>query len=128
MAIFSTLLEEAAIVAIVLWGLPQLGIEIPVAGLIALMVVWAGFSIFTYRLGSRALKRKVMVGLPTMVGSRGKAASPLAPDGFIKIKGELWEARSSSGKIDSGEKVIVLGQDGLKLVVGRAGIDKIESS
>ncbi|TET25415.1 MAG: hypothetical protein E3J67_03980 [Dehalococcoidia bacterium] len=128
LAIFSTLLEEAAIVAIVLWGLPQLGIEIPVAGLIALMVVWAGFSIFTYRLGSRALKRKVMVGLPTMVGSRGKAASPLAPDGFIKIKGELWEARSSSGKIDSGEKVIVLGQDGLKLVVGRAGIDKIESS
>ena len=51
-AILSTLLEEAALVAIVLWGLPQLAIYIPLPGLITLMVAWGAFSIFTYRMGS----------------------------------------------------------------------------
>ena len=69
LAIFSTLLEEAALVVIVLWGLPQLGIRIPLAGLIALMVAWGAFSVFTYRMGSRALRRKPLVGLADMVGS-----------------------------------------------------------
>ena len=117
LAILSTLLEEAALVAIVLWGLPQLGIHIPHAGLIALMVVWAAFSIFTYRMGSRALRRKPVVGLPAMIGSRGKAVSPLAPAGMVRIKGELWEATSIGGTIDTGGEVTVVGQDSLKLIV-----------
>ena len=117
LAVLSTLLEEAALVAIVLWGLPQLGIHIPLAGLIALMVAWAAFSIFTYRMGSRALKKKPVVGLPAMLGSRGKAVSPLAPAGMVRIKGELWEATSIGGTIDTGGEVTVVGQDSLKLIV-----------
>jgi membrane-bound ClpP family serine protease len=116
LAIVSTILEEAAIVVIVLWGLPQLGIHIPLAGLIAVMVAWGAFTVITYRMGSRALKKKPVVGLPTMIGSRGKVVSPLAPEGFIRIKGELWEATSAGGNIDTGEEVTVVGQDGLKLV------------
>jgi len=127
LAIFSTLLEEAALVAIVLWGLPQLGITIPLPGLIALMVAWGAFSIFIYQVGSRALRRKPVVGLLTMVGSRGKAASPLAPDGFVRIKGELWEAKSLSGKIGTREEVMVVGQDGLKLIV-RKGSDDLAAT
>jgi len=73
LAIISTILEEAALVVIVLVGLPRLGIHIPLAGLIAIMVAWFAFSVFTYRMGSRALKKKPIVGLPTMIGSRGKA-------------------------------------------------------
>ncbi len=123
LAIFSTLLEEAALVVIVLWGLPQLGIHIPLAGLIALMVAWGAFSIFTYRMGSRALKRKPVLGLPAMVGSKGKAVSPLAPQGFIRIKGELWEAKLADGRADTGEEVTVVEQDGLKLVVRKSSTD-----
>ena len=124
LAIFSTLLEEAALVAIVLWGLPQLGITIPLPGLIALMVAWGAFSIFIYRVGSRALRRKPMAGMPGMLDSRGKAVSQLAPEGFVRIKGELWEAKSDSGRIGTGEEVTVIGQDGLKLVVrkGNSGL------
>jgi len=117
LAIFSTLLEEAALVVVVLWGLPQLGIHIPLAGLIALMVAWGAFSIFTYRMGSRALRRKPLIGLPGMVGSKGEVVSPLAPKGVVRIKGELWESTSAGGRIDIGEEVTVVGQDGLKLVV-----------
>ena len=117
LAIFSTLLEEAALVVVVLWGLPQLGIHIPLAGLIALMVAWGAFSILTYRMGSRALRRKPLIGLPDMVGSKGEVVSPLDPKGMVRIKGELWEAASDGGRIDIGEEVTVVGQDGLKLVV-----------
>ena len=123
LAILSNLLEEAALVVIVLWGLPQLGIEIPVAGLIAMMVVWGVFSVFTYRMGSRALRKEPVTGLSAMVGSKGKVVKPLVPMGLVKIKGEIWEARSDRGRIGTGQGVTVVEQDGLKLVVskGKAG-------
>jgi len=122
LAIISTLLEEAALVVIVLWGLPQLGIHIPLTGLITMMVIWAAVSIFIFKMGSRALKRKSVIGLLTMVGSRGKAVSPLVPVGFVRIKGELWEAKSADDKIGAGEEVTVVEQDGLKLIVRKGKI------
>ena len=116
-AIISTLLEEAAIVAIVLWGLPRLDIEVHPAWLVALMVAWGAYSVVTYRRGSQALRKKPLGGLPDMVGSEGEVASRLAPEGLVRIKGELWQAESASGSIETGEQVTVVGQDGLKLVV-----------
>ena len=129
-AIFSTLLEEAAIAAIVLWGLPRLDIEIPLAGLIAVMVAWGAYSVITYRRGSRALKKKPLCGLPDMVGIQGEVVSPIAPEGLVRINGELWQAKSAGGRMDTGEEVTVVGQDGLKLVVRKssttAGVERTE--
>ncbi len=116
-AVISTLLEEAALVVIVLWGLPQIGIHIPLPGLIALMMVWGAYSLITYRIGSRALKKRPLIGLPDMVGSKGEVVSPLAPEGLVRIMGELWVARSAGSEMRPGGKVIVVGQDGLKLIV-----------
>ncbi len=116
LAILSTLLEEAAIVALVLWGLPKLGVFIPLAGLIIIMVTWAALSFIFYRLGSRALGRKPVIGLPDMTGCKGKAVSPLSPSGVVKVKGELWEATSDE-KVNAGEEVRVIGQKDLKLIV-----------
>jgi membrane-bound ClpP family serine protease len=118
-AIVSTLLEEAALVAAVLWGLPLLGIHLPLYGLIALMVAWGAFAVFTYQMGSRALRKKPVVGLPDMVGSKGKTASRLDPEGLVRIKGELWESKSAGRRINAGEEVTVVGQDGLRLIVRR---------
>ena len=116
-AIISTLLEETAIVAIVLFGLPRLGIQLPLYGLIILMVLWLTYSVTTYQLGSRALRKKQLVGLPGMIGSRGEVVNTLAPEGLVRIRGELWVAKSAGGEIKSGEKIIVVGQDSLKLMV-----------
>ena len=127
LAIISTLIEEAALIVIVLWGLPQLGIRIPLPGLVALVVAWGAFSIFIYRMGSRALRKQPIAGFLTMIGSRGKAASPLIPEGFVRIKGELWEAKSLSGKIRTREEIMVVGQDGLKLIV-RKGSDDLKAT
>jgi len=120
-AIFSTSLEETAIAIVVLWGLPQFGIYIPLPGLIILMVLWLAFSVFIYQAGSRALRKKPVFDLPNMVGSKGKVVSPLVPEGLIKIESELWMAKSRGKPIDVGTEVTVVEQDGLKLVVRRRG-------
>ncbi len=120
-AIVSILLEEAALVAIVLIGLPEWGIEVPLGVLIAVMVSWAVLAVIFYRMGSQALRRKPVVGLLTMVGGKGKVVSPLDPEGVIRINGELWRAKSAVHKIDVGEEVIVQRQDGTKLIVTRSG-------
>ncbi len=116
-AIVSTTLEEAALAVGVLWGLPKLGIHIPLWVLIIVMVAWATYTVTTYRMGSRALRRKPVHGLTAMLGSEGKVVSPLVPEGMVRIKGELWVAQSAGGRMDTGEEVTVVGQDGLKLIV-----------
>jgi len=124
-AIVSILLEEAVIVVIALVGLPKLGIEIPVGVLIAVMVVFAILSVLLYQAGSRALRRKP-VALSVMTGSKGKVVNALAPIGLIKIKDELWEAESVGDKIGIGKEVIVVGQDGLKLLVRKPDKDGLK--
>jgi membrane-bound ClpP family serine protease len=119
LAIVGTLLEEAALAALVLWGLPLLGIHLPLYVLVVLMAALAAYAVITYRLGSRALKKKPMVGLPDMVGSKGRVVSRLDPEGLVRIKGELWESKSAGRRINAGEQVTVVGQEGLKLIVRR---------
>ena len=122
-AIISTLLEEVVLVVVVLWGLPQIGIEIPLAGLIILMVLWGGFAVFSYMMGSHALRRELVHNLPVSVGSTGKVVRRLAPDGMIRVKNELWDARSAHHDVETGEEVIVIGHDGLKLIVKEKSTD-----
>ena len=117
LAIISTLLEEAALVAVVLVGLPELGINIPIAGLIALMLAWAAMAVISYRAGSRALERKPVAGLGTMVGSKGKIVKTLDPEGLVRIHAELWRAKTDDMDIAIGQDVTVVGQDGSKLIV-----------
>ena len=127
LAIISTLLEEAAIAVIVLLGLPRLEIYIPLPGLIAVMVLWLAYSVVTYRAGSRALRRKPVIDIP-VIGSKGKVVSPLTPEGLVRIKGELWVASSAGKKLDVGSEVIVVEQDGLKLVVRRSRPSNLEKT
>ncbi len=117
LAIVTTALEEIAIVVIWRWLFPEFGIELSLTVLIVVMVVWAAFGISLFVFTTRTLKRQTVVGLPTMVGSKGKVASPLSPEGMVRIRGELWGATSSEGNIGAGEPVEVVGEDGLKLVV-----------
>jgi len=110
-------MEEAALVAVVLWGLPEIGVRLPAWVLAPASIALAVQNVFTYRKSVQALRMKPMPGLPDMVDSRGKVVSPLVPDGLVKIKGELWAAESASGEIVSGREVIVVKQNRLRLVV-----------
>lgn len=117
LAIFTTTLEEMAIYAMWRWVLPGWDINLPVGVLIGAMIAWGIFSVSLFTLTTNILRKQVPAGLPSMVGTRGKAASVLSPEGMVKIKSELWAAKTDSGKIASGDNIEVVGEDGLKLVV-----------
>jgi membrane-bound ClpP family serine protease len=123
MAIFTNLLYEAIIVAVILWGLPRWGIHIPLYGLILICVAFAVYGVISFLIGSRTLRRKPLPGLTTMVGIEGQVVNRLAPEGFVRIGGELWNARAENGSIDVGADVIVVRQSGLKVMVRRKQAD-----
>jgi membrane protein implicated in regulation of membrane protease activity len=91
-AIVITLLYELALIAVVLWGLPRLGIYIPIPGLVVLVLALGAVAIATYQKGSQALGKKAVVGLSSMIGSKAKVVSKIDPEGMVKVKGELWKA------------------------------------
>ena len=64
-------------------------------------------------------RRKATVGVETLVGKIGVAASDLWPEGQVRIGGEIWRARCAGG-CDSGTRIVVRGVDGLTLVVDPA--------
>ncbi len=116
-AIITSLIDEIVIIAIILWVLPLFGIHIPLWGLALIVVALVIYAVGTFIIGSRILRKKPLAGLTDMVGTEGRTATSLSPRGFIRVEGELWEARAESGSIDSGVDVTVIAQDGLKLVV-----------
>jgi membrane-bound ClpP family serine protease len=123
MAVFTNLLYEAIIVAVILWGLPRLGIRIPLYGLILICIAFAVYGGISFLIGSRTLKRKPLPGLTSMIGLEGQVVSRLAPEGFVRIGGELWNARADNGSIEAGADVIVVHQSGLNVIVRRKQAD-----
>ena len=124
LAITSTLAVEVAMVVIWRWVLPEWEIRVPLAVLIGVMIGWAIFAVLDFWFVTHTLKKQALVGLPTMTGCEGKVVSPVAPDGLVNIRSELWGAESIEGDIEKDEPVIVIGQDGLKLIVRRATTHK----
>lgn len=120
LAIITSLLDEAIIIAVILWVLPQFGIKLSLVWIVVIAVGFVIFAVVAFRMGTRALGRKPLIGLTSMIGMQGTVISPLNPEGFVKIKGELWRARAESGEIDSGAEVTVVGQEKLKLIVRKS--------
>ncbi len=119
LAIISTIIEEIVIFIAARWGLPEIGINLPLPVLIIIMLLWLGYSIFVFRMGTKALKKEPVKSLINMIGSKGEVVSLLAPEGMVRIKGELWIAESADGELKPGGEVVVVGQDRLKLIVSR---------
>ena len=124
-AIVSTIIEEIAIAAAGIWGLPQIGVDFPLWGIVLVMLAWLVYSIYTFKKGTKALKIGHILGMPNMIGKKGRVTSALNPEGWVKIRGELWSAKSLSGEIQPGQDVIVTGQKRLKLEVKES--DPVES-
>jgi len=115
--IVTGLLKGAALAAIVLWLLPLGGINIPIWGLVLIVVAFLIYEIVTFRLGRRALERKPAIWSEAIVGHCGKATMPLTPDGYVQVDGELWHALSIDTNINEGDDIIVVELDRLTLRV-----------
>ena len=114
LTITTTLLEEAALVAVVLWLLPRVSINIPLWGLILMMIALGVYNSINYRLNKKALVKKPMISPD--IGSRGRTITPISPTGYVRVNGELWRA-SSSSTIGVGEEIAVAGMEGMTLLV-----------
>jgi len=111
------LLKGAALLLIILWLLPLWGINIPMWGLIVIVVAFLIYEIVTFRLGRKALERKPAIWSEAIVGCCGKATTPLTPDGYVQVNGELWHALSSDTNINEGDDIVVVELDRLTLRV-----------
>jgi membrane-bound serine protease (ClpP class) len=80
----------------------------------------AGLVVVGLTFGMRALYRKPTTGESGMVGEIGVAKTPLAPEGQVLVHGELWQAIAQNGPMAVGEKVEVVGVNGLTLTVVKA--------
>ncbi|UCF61311.1 MAG: nodulation protein NfeD [Anaerolineaceae bacterium] len=67
----------------------------------------------------RAQRRPVEVGAEALIGRIGEVRTSLAPQGMIHVAGELWSAVIEPGtsELKVGERVEVIGVDGLRLLV-----------
>ncbi len=85
----------------------------------AAIVLLAVFAVFIV-LARRAMKRPIAVGREAMVGQVGVAITDIAPDGMVRLKGELWRATSEK-RIREGDEVMVKDVKGLVLIVEKRG-------
>jgi membrane-bound serine protease (ClpP class) len=67
----------------------------------------------------RTLRTPQRMGSEALVGATGVAKTDLNPEGMVFLEGALWKARSSSGVVRAGEKIVVetRGDDGRDLGV-----------
>jgi membrane-bound serine protease (ClpP class) len=66
----------------------------------------------------RSQKAKPTLGFDGMLGEIGDVRAKLNPAGKVFVRGELWNAEAD-GEIDMGEKVEIVGHQGLNLKVRR---------
>ena len=79
------------------------------------------FEIGEIYLWTRFLDRyRVRGGAEGMIGERATVVEPCAPEGIVRVRGELWKARADGEvSLAEGERATVLAVDGLVVSVAR---------
>lgn len=84
---------------------------------IVLIIIIVSYPIQMKLVYSVAYKEKKL-GPGAMIGLEGSAIENLSPHGKVKVRGEIWRARTDSDPIRKGDGIIVLGvEDNLTLLV-----------
>jgi membrane-bound serine protease (ClpP class) len=78
-----------------------------------------GFVLAVSYLVFRSQQSKPALGMEGLIGEIGEVRGKLIPAGKIFVHGEYWNARADS-EVDVGEKVEVVGYEGMNLKVRRA--------
>ena len=87
-----------------------------VIGFIVVLPIW----VLELMAWNRTVKhRRKAVGAQTLIGKDAVVSMPCRPVGQVRLDGEIWEARCDAGA-SQGDRVRVVGRDGLTLVVEAA--------
>ena len=91
---------------------PATGVVVGAAiGSAALLIVVLGALV-------RSRKRPVVTGSEALIGAEGETVSWQGEEGRVRVKGEIWLARSDA-ELTAGSRVKIVGRDGLVLRVER---------
>ena len=88
------------------WTLPVIGLAIVVEVSETLVTLW----------WSRRAPPKV--GPETLIGATGRVVEDLRPLGRVRVRGEVWRAKSPE-EIEAGARIRITGRDRLTLEVER---------
>jgi membrane-bound serine protease (ClpP class) len=102
----SILLVVLGVVPVTPWGLPLI---------VAAAAVEVGESLFWVWFSKR---KRATVGAEALVGRTARVVRPCHPEGYVRLDGELWQARCAEGA-ERGDEVRIASLDGLTLVVER---------
>jgi membrane-bound serine protease (ClpP class) len=84
---------------------------------VVILVVAAFVEVFEVFLWIKYLRRyRIKTGAEAMIGERVEVIEPLDPAGRVRVRGEIWNARSSA-PVPDGAPVRIQAVDGLTLVV-----------
>jgi membrane-bound serine protease (ClpP class) len=117
-------LTIGGIIAIVLGSVmlidtPEVSLRVSWKVILPTVAATTAVFVFAVSAGIRAQLRRPATGSEGLVGEVGVARSPLDPDGQVFVRGEIWRAVSEAGTIAEGERVRVVGLQGLTLKVTR---------
>ena len=116
-SIIGTVLDELALLAIVLWILPYFDVHLPLWVLVVLVVSLAVIDYFRYRLGRMTFFLPLRGHVEAMIGCEGVVTKSLDPAGYVKVQGVLWKALCDKGSLEKGTRIVVLEVNGLRLRV-----------
>jgi membrane-bound serine protease (ClpP class) len=103
--------------SMMLFDAPEVGLKISWWVIVPTVATTTGIFAFAVGAGVRALYRKPTTGYAGMLGQVGLARSALAPTGEVFVQGELWRAVAEGESVGPGERVTIVGVEGLTLKV-----------
>jgi membrane-bound ClpP family serine protease len=88
-------------------------------------VVTAGVGTIAWK-GMRDPSLRAAHHVHSIVGKEGVAVGSLDPAGIVRVQGENWTASSLNGRIEDGDRVQVIGIEGVRLSVwGEHGVAEV---
>ncbi|MGO0122161.1 NfeD family protein [Desulfothermobacter acidiphilus] len=105
--------------SLMLFSIRPQGVGVSAGLITAMSVTLAALMAILVTAVVRGQKRKVQTGEEELIGKLAEVRTPLAPSGMVFLEGELWQAELEAGEARVGEKVLVVGKEGLKLKVTR---------
>lgn len=86
---------------------------------LAFFIVFGAFFVFAIAKAFQLWTKRATTGTEQLVGMSVKAETDIAPEGTVKVRGEIWNARTEKGgeHVKKGEEAKIIYVDDFVLVV-----------
>ncbi|MGH7268471.1 MAG: NfeD family protein, partial [Candidatus Rokuibacteriota bacterium] len=98
---------------------PEMPLRVSWTVILPVVAATAGIFVFAISAGIKAQLSRPATGAEGLIGEVGVVRTPIDAEGQIFVRGEIWRAVSDGDRIPAGERVEIVGMDGLTLRVKR---------